>query len=194
MTDFVQQFLRKMNRFTPEEIELIATQMTVEHFKKGEIVVREGTVCKKCYVVAQGSLRQFQVVEGTEKTSGFFLAGELAILYGSYLDGQPSPYNIQCLEDSILISGTLEQEEQIRQHLPEMGSLANYFLVDDFKKAENYISLLNGFSPEQRYLLLLEQRPELIQRIPLVHIAGYIGVTPESLSRIRKRIIAGAKA
>lgn len=61
-------------------------------------------------------------------------------------------------------------------------------MFEDYKKAESYITLLNGFSPEERYILLMKSRPGILNRIPLVYISSYLGITPESLSRIRRRI------
>lgn len=189
MSDLAERFLLKFKRFTPEDVSLILENTTVESFKKGEIVLKEGVVSNKCYLVIQGSLRQFKLIDGVEKTSAFFFEEDPVISYSGYLRNEPSEYAVQCLEDCILISGTKEQELKMRQTNPLLEYLAHHIMVNDFKKAENYISLLNNFSPEERYQLLLKSNPQLFSRVSLVYIASYLGITPESLSRIRKRIL-----
>lgn len=183
------EFLHQFNRFSTEDMELIRQNTSTETFKKGELVLREGTVSKKCYLVIRGSLRQFKLVDGTEKTSAFFFEEDPIVSYSSYLNALPSEYSIQCLEDCVLVSGTKEQELEMRRMNPRLEFLTHDLLAGDFKKAEQYISLLNNYSPEERYQLLLKTEPKIIQRVSLVHIASYLGITPESLSRIRKRIV-----
>lgn len=189
MSDLAKRFLLKFKRFTPEDVSLILENTTVESFKKGEIVLKEGVVSDKCYLVIKGSLRQFKLIDGAEKTSAFFFEEDPVISYSGYLRNEPSEYAVQCLEDCILISGTKEQELKMRLTNPLLEYLAHHIMVNDFKKAENYISLLNNFSPEERYQLLLKSNPQLFSRVSLVYIASYLGITPESLSRIRKRIL-----
>ncbi|MDJ1485000.1 Crp/Fnr family transcriptional regulator [Cytophagaceae bacterium YF14B1] len=189
MEDITRQFLLKFNKFSSDEINLILDNTSIEKFRKGQFVVQAGSICKKCYFVLQGCLRQFRIIDGVEKTSDFFLEKEPVVLYSSYMDRKPAESSVQCLEDCILLSGTKEQEITMHKTNPSLEHLIYTLLSDDYKKAESYITLLTCFNPEQRYLALLETRPEILNRVPLVYIASYIGVTPESLSRIRKRIM-----
>lgn len=193
MDDLLKQFLLKLKRFNSEEIKLIINNTTVETFKKGDLLLEEGIISKKCYFVIQGSLRQFKLIDGVEKTSAFFFEEEPIISYSSYMNGLPSDFSIQCLEDSIVISGTKAQELEMRRLNPFFEYLTHHIMTGDFKKAENYISLLNNFNPEERYLMLLKSQPQILNRVSLVHIASYLGITPESLSRIRKRILVNKK-
>lgn len=193
MNDFPREFLLKFNRFKPEEIDFIIENTSVETFKKGETILREGSVCKKCYLVIQGALRQFKLIDGAEKVSGFFFEGDPVVSYSSYLNAQASEYSIQCLEDTVLISGTREKELEMHSENPVLEYITHHIMVDDFKKAEDYISLLNNFNPEERYLQLLNNSPEILKRVPLLYIASYLGITPESLSRIRRRTLKSAK-
>ncbi|WP_314004281.1 Crp/Fnr family transcriptional regulator [Xanthocytophaga flava] len=193
MKDIARQFLLKFNRFSSNEIDLILYNTSIEEFRKGQFVIQEGSVCKKCYFVLKGVLRQFKTIDGVEKTSDFFLEKDPVVLYSSYMHGKPSENSLHCMEDCVLLSGTKEQEIAMQKSNPSLEHLLYGLLADDYRKAENYITLLNGFNPEQRYLALLETRPELLNRVPLVYIASYIGITPESLSRIRKRIMSNTQ-
>ncbi len=189
MTDIARQFLLKLGKFKTEDIDLIIENTEVETFKKSDSLIRQGSLSKKCYLVVKGCLRQFQVIDGVEKTSVFFLEGQPVIAYASYLNAQPAEYTVQCLENTVVLSGTREKEIAMHAKNPFLEYLTHTIMAEDFKKAENYIALLNHFSPEERYLMVLKNNPAILNRVPLVHIASYLGVTPESLSRIRKRIL-----
>jgi len=174
--------------FNQAEIHAILAHTQVETFQKGQVVVTQGKHCHQCYLVVKGCLRQYQLVDGEEKTTGFFVEGEPAVMYSSYLNGQPSDYSLSCVEDCVLLSGTREQEKEMHQKHPTLAHLTFSLMLQDYQKAENYIALLNGYKPEDRYRMLLETQPKLVNRVPLHLLASFLGVTPESLSRIRKRI------
>lgn len=188
MKHTIKPFFRRIGNFTEEEIAAIEAHTTVESFKKGSVILAEGKVCQKCYFVLEGCLRQYQLINGEEKTNGFFLEGQPAVLYSSYLNQRPSEYYVSCIEDSVLLTGTREQEAELRKNFPSLAHLTHTLIVQDHERAEKYISLLNGYKPEDRYLVLMETQPELFNRIPLHQIASFLGITPESFSRIRKRI------
>lgn len=189
MNDLLRKFLGQFNRFKPSDIDLIIENTTIEFFKKGDFVVTEGQISDKCYLVLKGCLRQFKMIDGVEKTSGFFIEEMPLVIYSSYLDGKPSEFNIQCLEDTILVSGTREKELEMQLESPILEHITSLIMFSDYRKAERYIALLNNYNPEERYLKFMKSNPNFLNRIPLVHIASYLSITPESLSRIRKRIV-----
>jgi CRP-like cAMP-binding protein len=188
MENVAKLLSKTLSTFNQAEIQAILAHTQVETFQKGDIVVTQGKRCHKCYLVLKGCLRQYQLVDGEEKTTGFFVEGEPAVMYSSYLNGQPSDYYLSCVEDCVLLSGTREQEKELHQQHPTLAHLTYGLMLQDYRKAEHYIALLNGHKPEDRYLMLLETQPKLVNRVPLHLLASYLGVTPESLSRIRKRI------
>lgn len=192
MKAIAREILRQHQGLNEAAIAALLDHTTIEIFTKGDIVVAEGRVCHKCYFVLKGCLRQFRNVDGIEKTSRFYLEKDQVVLYSSYFSGLPADASIQCMEDCILLSGTKAQETSMREAHPATDHLIFTLLSDDYRKAEAYIHLLNGYKPEQRYQALLQSQPAILNRVPLVYIASYIGVTPESLSRIRKRIVDNA--
>ena len=188
MNELAKEYLRKFDRFKSGDIDQIIANTSVETFKKGDFLVREGKICDKCYFILKGCLRQFKIVNGEERTTDFFIEGDPVVLYASYLNGKPAECTIQCIENSILISGTKAQEIAMHRANPSIQHLVASLMFEDYKKAETYITLLNGFNPEERYIMLMKSRPGILNRIPLVYISSYLGITPESLSRIRRRI------
>ena len=190
MEDILKLFLGKFEKVNEEEIKAIVAHTQLEKFKKGDIILEQGRICDKCYFVLKGCLRRYQVVDGGEKTTGFFLEGNAVVLYASYLNTLPSDYYLSCVEDCTLLIGTRKQELELYRKYPNLEQhLIFTLMLQDYDKTEAYIALLNNYKPEDRYLMLLETQPELFNRVPLHQIASFLNVTPESFSRIRKRIL-----
>lgn len=194
MKDSLIHFISQFDKFTQEEINAIADNTQLENFKKGTTILREGQICTKCFFVIKGCLRQYKIVKGEEKTTAFFCEGEAAVLYSSYLEKKPSKYYLSTIENSILTTGARTAEKQLHKKYPKLENLINTLMPNDYTKSQEHIELLSHYSPEERYQIILKNRPELLNRIPLHLIASYIGVTPESLSRIRKRILTKEKS
>lgn len=189
MSQIFKDYLSKLKTFSPEEIEAIAEHTQVEEFKKGSLLIREGDTCKSCFFVLKGCIRQYQIKDGKERTTGFYTENQTAILYSSYMQQEPSAYFLECMEDSILTTGTREQELKLHKQFPKLEYLTYSLLPNDYQRIQDQLATMLSMNAEERYLHLLENQPQLVQRVPLQHLASYIGVTPESFSRIRKRIM-----
>lgn len=193
MKSLLTQFISRFEKFNDDEIEAIVENMRTESFKKGTIILKEGEVCNKCYFVLRGCLRQYKMINGEEKTTGFYLDGEAAVLYSSYLHKTPSEYYLSCVEDCVLTTGTREEEEALHKKYPGLSHMIHALMPRDYTKVEDRIAFLNFYKPEERYRILMKTEPELLKRVPLYQLASYIGVTPESFSRIRKRFMRNDK-
>ncbi|MEX0275474.1 MAG: Crp/Fnr family transcriptional regulator [Flavobacteriaceae bacterium] len=157
---------------------------------KGEFLVREGQAMQVCFHVLKGCIRQFQIVNGVEKTVQFYTEDQ-SITYLSQSNGQPSKYYLECLEDCELTAMDRTAELRLYKKYPEIESLARLAMEEQLvifqERLANYISA----TPEQRYLDLMRERPELLSRVPQYHLASYLGIVPETLSRIRRRVVKG---
>jgi CRP-like cAMP-binding protein len=190
----LRQFIEKFKSFDQNDINAIIEHTHVESFSKGTVILKEGEVCTRCYFVLTGCVRQYQIVNGEEKTSAFFTEGQASVLYSSYLEGSPSEYYLSCIEDCTLTVGTREQEQKLHKQYPNLVHLIHTLMPQDYSKVQNHLSSMINNSPEERYLNLIKTQPELLGRVPLNQIASYIGVTPESFSRIRRRILLKEKS
>jgi CRP-like cAMP-binding protein len=190
----LRRFMAKFESFDQNEINAIIEKTDVESFSKGTVILKEGEVCTRCYFVLTGCIRQYQIVNGEEKTSAFFTEGQASVQYSSYLKGSQSEYYLSCVEDCTLIVGTREQEQKLHKQYPKLVHLIHTLMPQDYSKVEDRLSSMINSSPEERYLNLIKNQPELLARVPLNQIASYIGVTPESFSRIRKRILLKEKS
>lgn len=181
-------YVSVMDALTEEEKNFIWERTPVKEFKKGTILLREGEYADKSYFSFEGCVRQYYIVDGIEKTTFFFTEGHSISSFQSVSSKTPSKHYLECVEDCKLSVSTFEAEQEMYKRFPRFKMLC---LRETEKQLGKYQEMLAHYitsSPEERYLNLLETRPELLNRVPQHQIASYLGVKPESLSRIRKRI------
>jgi len=159
----------------------------VRVFPKGTVLLREGDVASKSYFILKGCIRNYVLKDGEDKTINFFIEEEAIIPMGYGKDVR-SEYFLECLEDTVAVVGTPKEEERILAEYPELKSVCLAMSQIMAAKLQESLARYRTSTPEERYSDLVEKRPDLIQRIPQYQIASYLGVKPESLSRIRKRL------
>ncbi|MGD1847840.1 MAG: Crp/Fnr family transcriptional regulator [Salibacteraceae bacterium] len=179
------------------EIPLSATEklavdqlIPVMGYAKGDILLQEGQVARRCYFVIKGCVRAYQLVEGKERNTDFYLEGDPVASLTSYLHQSPANHYLACMEKSVLAVLSYENEQQLYQQHPKFEALCRNSIESAFGKQQAALQQLLTQSPETRYLELRKNRPELLQRVPQYHLASFLGIEPESLSRIRKRLAA----
>ena len=171
-----------------EESNAIAATMLRQDYKKGTVLLKEGQVSAAVYFVLEGCVRQYYLVDGEEKTNNFFTEGQWVIAINNISPGTPSSHFLMCCTDTSLVVGNRQKEEDLYRMFPKLESISRKIMAQVFAEQQAILASYISDTPEQRYLKLLESRPDLFQKIPQYQLASYIGVKPESLSRIRKRI------
>jgi CRP-like cAMP-binding protein len=173
---------------TAEENDFLATRLNVKRVAKGAFLLKQGQIVKTSYHLFKGCVREFYLKDGEEKTAAFYTAGESVIDDGAKLSQAPSSVSWECATECIVSVFSFEAEKEMFRRFPRLESLCK---METEKQYSNYKQLMNNYlasSPEERYETLVKTKPELFQLVPLYHIASYLGVKPESLSRIRNRM------
>jgi len=186
LKDKIRNLVRNFSPLTPEEVELIVEKTIVKEFKKGDILLRQGQIPTKCYMVVEGCVREYLIKDGEEKSTAFYTESETFIPQSE--KGVPSIHYWECAEDCVLTVSTKSYEEELRKLLPRLEDVFRQIAIDKIYMAKIQWSEFVSSTPEERYLNLLKTRPNLFNRIPHHQIASYLGMKPQSLSRIRKRI------
>lgn len=171
-----------------EEQEAMMQLDSIRDFKKGDFLIKEGAIPKSSFFVVKGLVRKFRTKEAEEFTIDFYGAQESVYSVSSSSDPKPSKFSLECLEDSRISVVSFEKEQEIYKRFPRFERMCRETTEKSLmvyqEKFANYLSS----SPEERYLDLLDNRSDLLDRVPQYQLASYLGVKPESLSRIRKRI------
>jgi CRP-like cAMP-binding protein len=189
MYDRYFQHFKERVPLTEEEEAFIKNYLTVKKLRKKQYLLQEGDVCKCVGFVEKGALRLYRVNEdGSEHIVRFALDGWFMTDLYSFLTNEPSTYNIDAIEDSQLVLITRSASDELRKR----SSKYQEFIFQETSEA--YIQLLRrltsiiSLSLEERYTELTAKFPDIVQRVPQHMLASYMGLTPETLSRVRKRI------
>ncbi len=174
--------------FTQEERDAIEGFSKVREYKKGDTIIREGQTVNNCFHVVKGCLRQYKIIDGEERTIAFFTEEDSILSNTSKNSSYISKYNVQCMEDSTLSIMTSEDEKEMYRRFPKIANISRISLEEMIKESQERFAEFMISTPEERYLMLVKKRPDLLLRIPQYHLASFLGIKPESLSRIRKRL------
>ena len=182
--DYLSQYIT----LSDEEKKALLDLDIFKQFKKGTILLKEGEISNSGYFVLKGCIRSYYVVDGNEKSTAFYIEAE-SLDPPCILSGRPSEFFVSCVEKSILIVHNKEMEKIIFQKFPKFESLCRILTEKLLAKNKAEFDDFKISSPEQRYLNLLRTRPDLLQRIPQYQLASFLGITAQSLSRMRNRIV-----
>lgn len=183
------QYISQFADLQPGDIQGILQSLQYKSFKKGTLLLREGQVADLCHFVLRGCVRQYYLVGGVERTTHFFTEGEPVAPYNGDFEGKPSKFYLECVEDCILTVSVPGAEVELFSKFPKFEAISRTATEHEWSKSQDRFASFILNSPEERYLELLYTRPDLLDRVPQYQLASYLGVTPESLSRIRRRIL-----
>ena len=181
--DYISRFIS----LSEEEKTIIKDQNLFRHYPKNEILLKEGSFAKECYFIIKGCIRAYYLKDGEEKNTEFYFENQ-TVRPLSYQTNSPSVHFLSCLEDCIVAVGSEERNRTLIQKVPKLTELVSQMTEAMLVQKTQDFDHFKNHSPEERYLLLQQQSPELLVRIPLFHLASYLGITKISLSRIRRRI------
>lgn len=181
-------FISKYISLTEEEKNVLLSLNLFHTLKKGDVILKEGQYSKESYFVLKGCIRTYYIIDGEEKTTAFFTEMDVLTPH-CVINKTASDYFISCVEDCILSISNSEMEAEVNSKFPKFDIMCRKLSEELLAKKQIDFDLFKTSSPEERYLNLLENRPDLIQRVPQNQLASYLGIQPQSLSRLRARIL-----
>jgi CRP-like cAMP-binding protein len=196
----IQQFVASMKAqmrdhtsMTEAEIEVAIAANPLRTYAKGTILLREGQIANTSYFVFKGCIREYYLKEnGDEISSEFYLEGDNVSSDISKIQRVPAKHSWECMEETTVSVFTYEAEKRLFSLYPHLETVCRQHVETDMGRFRERMAFFTSASPEERYLDLMATRPTLLHRVPQYQLASYLGITPESLSRIRNRIRAQA--
>lgn len=177
----------KQESVQPNKWEIFSPYFKQTEVPAKSILLQEGKVSRTMYFIEKGCLRTWVNNDGKEITTQFFFEGDSVSSIESFRTNRPSLYSIESLEPCVLHTISQKDFQDILQNTPELrDNVVEHLFLRLLKSQQIFFSYLKN-TPQQRYQELMEQHPEIIQRIPQHYIASYLGITSVSLSRIRNR-------
>ncbi|HWH62223.1 MAG TPA: Crp/Fnr family transcriptional regulator [Ginsengibacter sp.] len=174
---------------TQEEQDVFKSYLTHKNLRRKQYLLQEGDVCNSIAFVEKGALREYSVDDnGIEHIIQFDLEGWVISDLYSFLTGEPATYNIDALDDTEMVLITKSAHEELLQKVPKYETFTRLNITGAYLAMQKRLTSIIGSSLEQRYADFTALYPNIVQRVPQHMIASYIGLTPETLSRIRKRI------
>jgi CRP-like cAMP-binding protein len=185
--DNLKLFIEKYTELPKAEWEAIAKCFEKRIIKKDVILLEEGKVCKYLYFLESGLLRFYISKDGNDITKFFTIAPYFFTSQASFNSGKPATENIQALENAVVWQLSRKQTEELFV-LSSWSTFARKITQEVQFFTEQILEEIQTETAELRYNKMLTQNPELVQRIPLKHLASFLGIAPQSLSRIRKKL------
>ena len=158
-------------------------------YKKRDIFIKEGNICTEIAFIVKGSFRYYTVIDGVEITTYFSFENEWLSSYSSFLSNTPSLVSIEAMKDAeMLVLGKADLQELYSRYL-SIEHFGRYMAEHLVTCLDTRMHSLLLKTPEERYLKALNETPEYFEKVPLHYIASFLGISPESLSRIRRRVM-----
>jgi CRP-like cAMP-binding protein len=171
-----------------QEIQLLLYALDRKSFRKNETFFTEGKISDEIYYVTKGCVRLFYNVNGNDKTAFFYTEGQFICAGESYTYKLPAIENYQAIEQTEIFVLTKSKIEALLTEVPKFEIIARIATENELIACQKVIASFVTKSAEERYIDLLNTQRELFQRVPQQYIASFLGVSPETLSRIKNRV------
>ena len=194
MIEVLFQHIQEKVSLSDLDKEAIETFFIPKKLRKRQYLLQEGDVCKHLTFIAKGLLRTYNVDDkGDEHMSVFGWEGWWLSDFNSFLSGEPAVFNIDAIEDSELLLISRENYEALTLAVPIMDRYFRILYQNSIVTKDRRLMSTITHSAEERYLQLAESNPQILERIPQNMIASYLGLAPETISRIKKNIASQSK-
>jgi len=194
MFDKLKIYCKTKVPLTDEELKLIDTYFEVKQLKKKDYLLQNGKICNFIGFIAGGTVRHFHIKDGVEKTCDISFENSWVTDFQSFTHDTSCIMNLQAMEDTTVFVIRKESLYKLYTECNKYETFGRLMAEQVAQRATEIAMSLSSDKPEERFQNLIKKQPDLFQRIPQKYIANFLGVSPESLSRIRSRILAKLKS
>ena len=187
--DVAREIARGYCTLSTQGITTLANILVPYKVAKGEKLLQEGDVCKSMFYVEKGMVRQFYYKGGRDVTEHFSYEGRIVICIESFLKQNPSRLMVEALEPSMVYGIPHDEFLALVESDKEMSRLYRQILEHALISSQEHADSQRFENASERYVRLLKSKPEIILRAPMVHVASFLQMTPETLSRVRSAYV-----
>lgn len=187
--DIARELARKYSTMTHEELDTLESILVPKKYAKGEMILKEGEVCESIYYIDKGLIRQYYYKNDKELTEHIGADGEIFMCIESLFKEEPTKLQVEALEPSVIYLIPKHKLEQVALHNVNIQILYRKILEESLIISQVHADLLRFETAQNRYKRLCKMMPQVVLRAPLVYIASYLQMTPETLSRVRAQSI-----
>ena len=184
-----KQFLKSISTISDKEFEETISYFSEKQLQKGDFFVKQFSVCRQVGFIVKGTIRIYYINQKDEETTyGFCQENCLTTSVKSFISQTPSDLILQALEDTDLLTIDYDKLNLLYKNYPTWQNIGRIITQNEFLNMEQYASVLNNETAKEKYLRLLNEQPNVLQKASIEDIASYLGVTRRTLSRIRQEI------
>jgi CRP-like cAMP-binding protein len=169
-------------------IEALEAMFVQKHFAKNELLIEEGQTCRHLYFLEKGAVRGFYNIDGKDVSQWFGFENDFVTSFRSFITRTATKEYIQVVEDAVLWCVSKDQLDQLLKTYPELEKMIRLIYEQYYIRLEERYSNAHFKTATERYEDLATDFPHILQRMPLGYIASYLGISAETLSRIRKSL------
>ena len=194
MYDQLKTYCKSKVPLTDNELNLIDTYFETKNLKKKEFLLQDGKICNFIGFIAEGTIRHFHIKDGIEKTCDISFESAWVTDFQSFTHNTYCIMNLQAMEDTTMLIIQKENLYNLYNECHKYETFGRLMAEEVAHRATEIAMSLSSDKPEERFQNLLKKQPDLFQRVPQKYIANFLGISPESLSRIRSRILSKSKS
>lgn len=187
--DIARELARKYSTMTHDELDILESILVRKTYHKGEIILAEGDICREFLYIHKGMLRQFYFKKDKQLTEHIGVEGGMVMCIESLFKEEPTHLQIEALENTIVFALPKKNLEEVALHNVNIQILYRKILEESLIQSQIHADLVRFESAYNRYKKLCHLQPQIIMRAPLLHIASYLQMTPETLSRVRAQML-----
>lgn len=187
--DIARELARKYSTMTHDELDILESILVRKTYHKGEIILAEGDICREFLYIHKGMLRQFYFKKDKQLTEHIGVEGSMVMCIESLFKEEPTHLQIEALENTIVFALPKKNLEEVALHNVNIQILYRKILEESLIQSQIHADLVRFESAYDRYKKLCHLQPQIIMRAPLLHIASYLQMTPETLSRVRAQML-----
>lgn len=183
--DVARELARKYSTMTHDELDLLESVLVPMKFAKGEMILKEGETCRHIYFLVRGMVRQFYYKNGKELTEHIGVENSIFMCIESLFKEEPTKLQVEALETCVVYALPKQRLEEVALHNVNIQILYRKILEESLIISQIHADLVRFESALDRYVKLCKLMPQVILRAPLIYVASYLQMTPETLSRVR---------